>query len=238
MKAFAEYHAHSTYSRDAKSTMREMVCAAIALGYTTFGLSDHGFKHYGYGVRYDDYPKMRAELDALQEEFPQIRLKLGVEANILDDRGTIDVDARILDYVDYVNAGYHFGSMPQNLRGIRNHINNRLKLFRYAERDYNTRALVHAMERNRIFILTHPGDKGIIDTKAVARAAERTGTVLEINAHHNNLSLQQLLEVKTYDVQLSVGSDAHRADHLKQITSAIDRAQMAGIPKHRIINVK
>ena len=181
---------------------------------------------------------MREELDGLQEKYPNIKLLLGVEANILDDKGNIDVDDYILDHVDYVMAGYHFGSRPSNLRGVRNHFNNYTKLFGKSEMEYNTNALIRAMRNNDLFILTHPGDKGIIDTVEVAKAARDTGTILEINAHHANLSLRQLMEVKNIDIKFSVGSDAHRPEHLKYISTAIDRAQMAGIDPSRIINMK
>lgn len=237
MKAFAEYHSHTDYS-DGKATMEQMVAEAVRLGYEVYGISDHGYRHQFFGVRYEDYPRMREELDGLQEKYPNIKLLLGVEANILDDKGNIDVDDYILDHVDYVMAGYHFGSRPSNLRGVRNHFNNYTKLFGKSEMEYNTNALIRAMRNNDLFILTHPGDKGIIDTVEVAKAARDTGTILEINAHHANLSLRQLMEVKNIDIKFSVGSDAHRPEHLKYISMAIDRAQMAGIDPSRIINVK
>lgn len=238
MKAFAEFHSHSIYSGDGKATMEEMVIEAIKLGYTKYGISDHGYKHYGYGVKYKEYPQMRAEIDALNEKYPEIEILLGVEANILDDKGNIDVDDYILNHVDYVLAGYHFGSMPPTLRGLKNHISNRTKLFAAKEIDYNTQALINAMKNNNIFILTHPGDKGEICTKEVAKVAAQTNTILEINAHHENLSVKQILEAKQMDIKFSVGSDAHRPEHLKYITKAIERAQMAGLAKDRIINVK
>lgn len=237
MKAFAEYHSHTKYS-DGKNTMEEMITEARRLGYETYGISDHGYMHQFFGVKYKDYPKMREELNRLQEKYPDIRLLLGVEANILDDKGNIDVDDYILNYVDYVMAGYHFGSKVKNFRGLKNHINNYTKIFSAHEMDYNTRALIRAMENNDLFILTHPGDKGAISTIDVARAAQKTDTVLEINAHHPNLSLRQLMEIKNIDIKFSVGSDAHKPEHLKFISDAIDRAQMAGIDPSRIINIK
>ena len=238
MKAFAEFHSHSKYSGDGKATMEEMVLEARRLGYTKYGISDHGYRHYGYGVKYKDYPKMREEIDKLNEKYQDIEIFLGVEANILDDKGNIDVDDYILKYVHYVLAGYHFGSMPPNMRGLRNHISNRTKIQKSKEIQYNTNGLINAMKNNNILIITHPGDKGEIDTRAVAEVAAKTNTALEINAHHPNLSLKQLMEVKTLDVKFAVGSDAHKPEHLKLITQAIERAEMAGIQPDRIINVR
>lgn len=236
-RAFAEYHSHTKYS-DGKATMAEMVEAAYQLGYETYGISDHGYRHGFFGVKYKDYPLMRDEIDRLQEKYPDMKLLLGVEANILDNRGNIDVDDYILNYVDYVMAGYHFGSKPPDLRGLVNHLYNYSKSFSYKEIEYNTAALIEAMRQNQLFILTHPGDKGPIDTLAVAKAAQETGTILEINAHHPNLSVKQLMEVKHLDITFSVGSDAHRPEHLAYISDAIDRAQIAGVDLSRITNVR
>lgn len=240
MKAFAEFHSHSNYSGDGKASMEKMVLEAIRLGYSKYGISDHGYKNLAYGVKYKDYPKMRAEMDELKEKYKNqgIELLLGVEANILDDKGNIDVDDYILNYVDYVLAGYHFGIKPNGARGYGNLVNNYSRLFSYKEMDYNTNSLIEAMKNNNIFILTHPGDKGPIYIKDVAKVAMDTNTVLEINAHHDNLSVKQILEIKNMDVKFSVGADAHRPEHLEYISRAIDRAHMAGLKADRIINVK
>lgn len=237
MKCIAEYHCHTIYS-DGKSTMEENIKAAIDMGLEKIGISDHGYKHKGFGVKYKDYPKMKAEIEKLREKYPQIQILLGVEANILDDKGNIDVDDYIRNYVDYVMAGYHFGSMPPNFRGLLNHARNFIKPFKLSEIEYNTRALVNAMEQNQIFILTHPGDKGIVYTEEVAKAAEKTKTVLEINAHHNNLSIEQIEIAKAYNIKFSVGSDAHHYSHLKMITQALERAEKADVNGSRIINVR
>lgn len=236
MKVFAEYHSHTKYS-DGKNTMEEMIQEAVALGYKTYGISDHGYMHQYFGVKYKDYPKMREELDRLQEKYPDIELLLGVEANVLDNKGNIDVDDYIRNYIDYTMAGYHFGSKPPNARGLRNHINNYTKIFSHKEIDYNTEALINAMKNNDLFILTHPGDKGKIHTLEVAKAAEKYDVALEINAHHENLSLKQIMEAKNLKVRFSLGSDAHRPEHLKFISQAGDRALMAGLSEDRIINV-
>ena len=236
MKVFADFHSHSKYSGDGKASMEAMVLEARRLGYTKYGISDHGYRHYGYGVKYKNYPKMREEIDKLNDKYPDIEIYLGVEANILDDKGNIDVDDYILKYVHYVLAGYHFGSMPTSLRSVQNHLCNRLKIQKEKERVYNTNALINALKNNKIMILTHPGDKGGIDIRAVAEVAAQMNTALEINAHHPNLSLRQLMEIKHIDVKFALGSDAHRPEHLKMITNAVERAEMAGIRPDQIVN--
>lgn len=237
MKIFAEYHSHTKYS-DGKFSMEEMVKRAIEYGLEEFGISDHGYKHRFFGANYKEYPKMRDEINRLQEKYPQIKLLLGVEANVLDDKGNIDVDDYILNYLDYVLAGYHFGSNVRSFRGGLNHFNNYTKVFAKHEIEYNTNALINTMKQNKIFILTHPGDKGEIYTEEVVKVAEQTGTVLEINARHNRLSYEQLLVAKNYDVKFALGSDAHKLEHFDLLSNALQRAEKAGVDIDKIINVR
>ena len=111
LKVVADYHTHTIYS-DGKGTIEQNVKSAIDKGLEIIGISDHGYKHMGFGVKYNLFEKMRYEIDLMKEKYPQIKILLGVECNILDDRGNIDIDDKILRYFDYVMAGYHFGSMP------------------------------------------------------------------------------------------------------------------------------
>lgn len=233
----AEYHTHTFYS-DGKSTMEDNVIAARNCGIKTIGISDHGYRHMGFGVSYRDYPKMKDEVLKLRDKYPDMEILLGVEANILDDTGLIDVDDYILRYVDYVMAGYHFGSSITKPRGLRNHVCNFIKPLKRFEVDYNTRALINAMKQNDLFILTHPGDKGDIDTKEVAKVAMETGTILEINTHHANLSAAQLSLIKDWDLKFSVGADAHRSEHIGNLEVALKNIREAGLSLDKVINLK
>ena len=105
---------------------------------------------------------MREELDILNEKYKnKIKILLGVESNILDDKGNIDYDDKIGDVLDYVMAGYHFGSKPTNVKALINHANNYVFKTEKAK-EYNTLGIINAMKNNNIFVITHPGDKGDI----------------------------------------------------------------------------
>lgn len=236
MQILTEYHCHTTYS-DGKSTMEDMVKQGIYLGLSAIGISDHGYKHLGFGVKKKNYPKMRDEINQLQEKYPEIKILLGVEANILDNKGNIDVDDYIINYIDYTLAGYHFGSSPQNFRGILNHSRNYIKPFKIKEIEYNTKAIVEAMKNNDILAITHPGDKGMVDIEEIANCASKSQVALEINAHHEYLSEEQLKITKNYDIKYTIGSDAHHKNHLQMSKIALERAVKAGIDLNKIINL-
>ncbi|OPJ54981.1 PHP domain-containing protein [Alkalithermobacter paradoxus] len=237
MKIIADYHTHTTYSHG-KGSIEDNVKAAISKGLKTIGISDHGYKHLGFGVKYKDIPKMRKEIDELRKKYPQIEILMGIEANILDDEGNIDVDKETLKYFDYIMAGYHFGSMPTRLiKGSIYHILNFMGPLKKGAIKYNTRAVVNAMKKHNIFIITHPGAKAMIDLKEVARVAKETDTALEINSHHGHLTVDELMLVKDTGVKFAIGSDAHAPEDVGKFTSAIERAREAKVNEEQIINI-
>ena len=120
MEILADYHTHTVYSHG-KGSIEDNVKVAISKGIKTIGISDHGYKNVAYGVKIDDFEKMREEIDILNEKYKnQIEILLGVECNILDNKGNIDLNDKIYRYFDYAMAGYHFGSIPTSLKGVVN----------------------------------------------------------------------------------------------------------------------
>ena len=188
MKILADYHTHTIYSHG-KGTIEDNVKIAISKGIETLGISDHSYGHLTYGVKRDDIFRMREEIDFLNEKYKnQIKILLGIESNIWDDPGNIDYDDKIGKVLDYVMAGYHFGSKPTNLKGILNHANNYI-LKSNKSKEYNTLAIINAMKNNDIFVITHPGDKGDVYIEEVAKVAKETNTRLDINSTHKFLNV-------------------------------------------------
>lgn len=241
MIIYADYHTHSTYSGDGKGLMEDNVKAAIAKGLKVLAISDHGPGHMGYGIKKKDYPKMRAEVDRLREKYPEITLLLGIEANVMDDQGNLDVDDAFLELNDILLAGYHFGSSPkESVKDLKIHWYNFMSrksdyYFKKA-RDINTEAFIKAMSKAPINILTHPGAKGPIHVEEVAKAAFKYKVALEINNSHGHLSFEELVLAKDCDCLFSINSDAHRPEHIGSFDKAIERALRAGIPSERILN--
>ncbi|MBQ9469133.1 MAG: histidinol-phosphatase HisJ family protein [Clostridia bacterium] len=89
-------HTHTPYC-DGKSTMREMILRAIALGYESLGFSPHSVLPYenGWALTEESYKAYREEFSRLREEFgDRIGLYAGIE---------LDADTPVcpggLDYV-------------------------------------------------------------------------------------------------------------------------------------------
>ena len=77
-----DLHTHTIYSHGTGS-IEDNVKAAIAKGMSHIAISDHGPGHRFYGIKREDVPKMREEIEALNRKYPQIQIRLSVEANIV-----------------------------------------------------------------------------------------------------------------------------------------------------------
>lgn len=240
MQINSDYHMHSKYSGDSKNELEAIVQRAIELGLKEIAITDHGPMHDGYGIKKTDYWIIRKEIDLLKEKYPQINILLGLEANILGSDGEIDLDEDMRAICDWVNAGYHFGS---NLRhDLKIHFYNLLsrqsKYFYNKAKAINTKAMVNAMTKNKINMITHPGAKGPIDIDEVASVASQTGTMLEINNSHGHLTVEEIIIAHKYGVKFALCSDAHRIERIGLVPNSIKRALEAGLTSEDIYNVE
>ena len=236
MQILADYHTHTVYSHG-KGTIEDNVREAISKGIKTIGISDHGYKHMTYGIKYKDIYKMREEIDNLKLKYKNIDILLGIECNILDDSGNIDVDENILKVVDYIMAGYHFGSTPTSIKGVINHCDNYLFKTKKAKQ-YNTKAIINAMRKHNIFAITHPGDKGEVDIVEIAKVAKETDTRLEINGGHGFLSVKQIEAIKSIKNKYIIGSDAHVPENVGNFDLAMKIIEEANLDVSLVENIK
>jgi putative hydrolase len=242
MKLFADYHTHTIYSHG-KGTIRENVEVAIKRGLKEVAITDHGPGHATYGVKKGSLKKMREEIDELNKEYQEIKILLGVEANLISCEGHIDVTAEDIDMVDKLLVGFHNGAVPYTLRDahrlyLRNYLSKTFKAMSSRCIIDNTDAMIRAIERYDIDIITHPGDKIDIDVKRLAAAAGRKGTALEINSSHGNLTVEYAKIAVTEDVKFVISSDAHIPSNVGNFDKGIKIALQAGIPLNRIINAE
>ncbi|EOD00420.1 PHP domain-containing protein [Caldisalinibacter kiritimatiensis] len=240
MRIFADYHTHTIYSHG-KGTIKENVESAISKGLKEIAIADHGPSHIGFGVKKKNFIKMREEIDKLNQEYKDIKILLGVESNIISYDGTIDIDDDILKYLDILLVGFHFGAKPQTISDayniyVLNYLGRVSKSIAEKARFLNTKALINAINKYDIDIITHPGAKVDIDTKELAKAAAKRGTALEINASHGQLSLEYLKIAMTEKVKFVISSDAHTPKDVGNVEKAIQRAVSANLKADRIIN--
>lgn len=242
MKIFADYHTHTKYSHG-KGTIQENVEEAIKKGLKEVAISDHGPSHIGFGIKKKDLEKMRKEIDQINRSTEQIKVKLGIEANIIGLDGKIDVDKDMLKHLDIVLAGYHFGAMPENIvDGTKIHAYNLLAKYLPSvinrSKALNTKAVIEAVYNNKIDVITHPGAKAHIDTRELAKAAAQRNTALEINSSHGHLTVEYIKVAMKEGVKFVVSSDAHKPEDVGNVKAGLDRAIAAGLQAEQILNAK
>ena len=76
-----DYHTHTTYSHGTGS-IADNVRAAHEKGLREIAITDHGAGNIAHGMGYAKLGKMRAEIAALRTQYPDVKVRLGVEANI------------------------------------------------------------------------------------------------------------------------------------------------------------
>lgn len=237
-----DLHTHTVFSHG-KGTMEDNVKAGIAAGLETLGISDHGPGHVNFGIKRSDIPVMRAEIQRLQLIYPEITLLLGVEANIINRSGRLDLTEEEARQFDYINAGYHygvFGENPMFSAGV--HMAN---LFGALSRKstnktkaLNTDLIIKAVYENKIKALTHPGAKGEIYLYEVAEACADRGTLMEINDGHKFLSIEGIRLAAKTEVLFIIGSDAHDPERVGRFERALQNAVKAELDLSRIVNLE
>lgn len=244
LRAFADYHTHTLHSHG-QGTVRQNAEAAYQRGLREVGIADHGpATRWGLGVEsIETYRRIRREVDECNEAYGGMKVLLGCEANLIDYEGHLDVPLSAQKNLDKVLAGFHRMIRPKHaLQGIDFVAFDALAGWsgpaRRRSRTTNTKAVIEALYRNRIDILTHPGLNIRIDTAELAKASVKTGTSLEINCHHARDLLDFVRVAAAQGAQFVIDSDAHHPSGVGRLDHGIDIAERAGLTPDQIANVE
>lgn len=237
-----DLHTHTVYSHG-KGSIEDNAAAAEAAGLEFLGISDHGPGHRGFGLKLAKVPDMRRDIKDSCEKHPGLKILLGVEANIINRSGALDVSREEAALFDYLIAGYHYGVFGEEpLRAALVHAGGFWYRLRgsqsAAARARNTDLVIKALERNEVKILSHPGEKADFDIDAIARCCEGRGVWMEINDHHRCLTAEGIKTAARYGVSFILGSDAHLPQNVGRVDKALARAKEAGLDLSRIVNLR
>ncbi len=241
-RIFFDLHTHTTYSHG-KGSIADNAARAAELGLERLGISDHGPGSVSYGIDMKKIPQMRKDIEEAEKLFPQLKIELGVEANIANLSGRLDISREEQKLFDYIIAGYHYSYLGEkpfigisicvggwlHERGLTTSARARVR---------NTDIVVNSLLENKIDIISHPGDKADFDIDAIAAACEKTGTVMEINHRHHCLTVEGIRTAAKYDVRFIMSSDAHTSDAVGCVENSWKRVLEAGLEPGRIINFR
>ena len=187
-KPLLDLHTHTIVSGHAYSSLQEMVKAA----------SEKGLKSIPGTCPLLYFKNMHV----VPREMYGIKLLLGCEVNILDSKGSLDLNEEYLNRLDIGIAGIH------------------VVCWKGGSKEENTEGVIKVMHNPNIHVICHPGDGSAeLDFEQLVLASKETGTLLEINNHsmspkrtmtnakRNNLEILRLC--KRYEVPLLLSSDAH-----------------------------
>ncbi|WP_027340152.1 phosphatase [Halonatronum saccharophilum] len=222
MKLVADLHTHTIISGHAYSTLEEMVEGANKKGLNILGITDHGPNLPG-----GPHPYYFSNLRSLPKKIKGIRVLKGVEANITDIYGSLDLPPKILSRLDIVGVGFHCGSGydPGSIKD-------------------NTDAMISAILNPFSDIVVHPGNpEFIIDIDRVIMAAKKGDVLLEINSNSYRSrpgSKERCIEIvkkaKVEGVKVVIGSDAHYWDDIGKFDKGLEVVEEAGLAERDIIN--
>ncbi len=240
MKLYGDYHTHTVYSHGS-GTIRDNVLSAIDKGLKEIAITDHGLKHVIFGLRPKKVVQMREEVEVLQKEFPEIKIFLGVEANINGLGGTWDLTEENKDWFDIIVAGYHKAVWPRKFSDFFTYHYSSLheKLFGKPTskmRARSTDAFVKAIEKYPIDILSHINYGLGVEVKPVAEACAYFGTYLELNGKRINPTKEEFEEILKTDVTFIADSDAHGADRVGEVSLVEEYIKEFNI-ENRIVNL-
>lgn len=218
-------HTHSVASGHvSKSTIADLAKKAASLGFSMLGITDHGpdtmcsgkaayFRNLAYA------PKKRCGIDILY----------GVELNILDYKGTVDLDDEILSNLDYAIISMHLPNIKPGTI------------------EENTFAYVNAMNHPKVKIVGHCEDTRYpVDYEALVIAAKHYSIALEVN--NSSLSpegyrgdvrenMRTILNwCKKYQHPIVLSSDSHGVKHVGDFKYALEMIQECDFPAGLILN--
>lgn len=242
MEFFGDYHTHSRHS-DGRQSIVQIIKAARERGLQEIAITDHGPLALGIGLRDAGVlAALRQDIDALKRIYTDINILLGVEANIRDLQGTLDIQD--LKPLDIIIAGLHPYTIPTAWSdGVQifgqNFLRHASRRQRQKAVEANTRATIAALDNNpELDILSHPGLFYQVDIRAVARACVRNQVLFEINCAHGYPPASDIMIAKEQGVNFIINSDAHFTRTVGQLDYGRAMIERLEIPPERIVNLR
>lgn len=224
MKAFIDLHCHTISSGHAYSTMKENIDSAAEKGLKYLGVSDHAM-----GMPGSPHIFHFNNLRAIPNDIKGVRILRGIEGNITNYTGDIDVPKDLAEELDYVIASMHppcvaFGTIEEN-----------------------TKAVLGAMANPYVKIIAHPDDSRYpLDYEAIVKGAKEHNVLLELNnsslrpngyrqgAWENGRKMLELC--KEHEVRVILGSDAHICYDIAEFSNCENLLSQCNFPDKLVIN--
>lgn len=220
----ADLHTHTLASTHAYCTLTEMVDAARDKGLYAIAITDHaqsmpGSPRWGYFRALNSVPLM----------FHGVKCIAGIEANVLDFDGNLDLDPKDYENLDWVIASIH------NIKGLD---------LKDPDIEKTTRLWLNVAENPAVNVIGHSGSpRFAYDIDKVIPVFGKNHKLVEINAQsfesrtENICNCKRIAEAcKKYEVPIVVDSDAHFMTSVGNFTKALEMLESIDFPEELIVN--
>ncbi|OPJ55924.1 phosphatase [Alkalithermobacter paradoxus] len=222
MKFELDTHVHTIASGHGYSTVHDLVREAKSINLKMFALTDHGPAMPGGPHVYHI-----GNQKVIPRIIDGVFVLRGVEANIIDYDGKLDVPDDYLEELDLVIASLHDVCIKPG------------------SKEENTRAIIKAMDNKYVDIIAHPGNPAFpIDEEKVLKAAKEKNVLIEINnssfgksrpgSKENCIRIAKI--AKEMNLNLAVGSDTHISFQLGKFDYVKEVFEQIGMSEDLIIN--
>jgi DNA polymerase (family X) len=222
-----DLHCHTTLS-DGRNTLEEMAEEARRRGYAYLAITDHSASHgFGNHVTEKQLAKRIEEIRTWNESAPRgFRLLAGSEVNIGTD-GSLDYPDELLAELDWVMGSVHTS-------------------FAISEKAMTDRVIA-AMEHPFVDCIGHLTGRLLlrrepysVDMVRIAKAAARTGTMMEINGNPNRRDLNEHNAKLAAEagVRIVCTTDAHGTETLANIRYSVATARRAWLSAGQVANTR
>lgn len=223
-----DLHTHTVLSGHAFSTLQEMAEAAAQKGVKVLGITEHCNPEKMIGAV---SPHYFGVIKRIPKTINGVRCLIGVEANILNEKGEIDLPEEDLE-----KCGVVIASMHKDVYAGENNY------------DDNTKALCKAMENKYVQIIGHPYNvRYPCDIEKIAKTAAKRQKFLEINAatfkYQQKIgpetigTVRKMIETtkqnKWYNI---VNSDAHISYDIADFDSILEIKDQIGLDEKYLVN--
>ena len=219
-----DLHTHTVASGHAYNTIYEMARSAAEKGVQLLGISDHGPAMDGGACPF----YFRSSRKVPRTLFG-IRIMFGVEFNIVDYHGKVDLEPIMVEPVDFGIASLHDVCITPG------------------SAKENTNAYIHAMENPKVHIIGHPDDATFaVDYPELVKAAAEHHVLLEVNeASVNPHSYRKggrenaaklLALCQQYGVSVILASDAHIEYSILDHQYGLSLLEECHFPEELVVN--
>lgn len=239
MKITGDYHLH-TFVSDGRCTPFSHAKVAKRLGLEQIAITDHSFASFVFHTTRRKFDRQQRQIDKINAECGKYFVLHGIEGNLTNEKGEIDVPDDVIRRCDVLHLGFHrfldfkrlFGAwkfVTINGYGSRE---KREKLI-----ETNTQAYISAMKRYPIDCLAHLNHRALVDVRKVCEVAREKDVYIELNAKHLDAIEECADIIANSGVKLLVGTDAHDTSKLGKAESVLDFVARHNIPKERVFGI-